>query len=702
MALLYGVGCSEKPDESAVTSPTKESLSDTQPAAEALPGFPESHNTARMDAVGVATCVQCHAEAVAAWETSDHALANRPVSVELDKAAFEGTRTVTEGDTVYRMAEQNGQFWVHVKEGEKPMRSYELTGVIGYEPLRQYLAELPGNKFQTLSASYDVIEDEWFHVFEGQERRPGEWGHWRGQGMNWNANCAECHTTEYHKNFDFDANAYQSSWTEQGIACAECHTGLDEHVKGAQSGDLSILPKLLTRQQTEHTCAACHSRRDELTANEFVPGENYYDHYALMLPYQPGLYYPDGQILDEVFVYTSFQMSRMAHAGVSCMDCHDHHTLKLKLPVENNALCMQCHETGNMKAPLIEPLAHSFHAEGSTGNQCVSCHMRQTPYMQVDPRADHGFHSPDPLLTKEQGIPNACSQCHEDQSIDWAVEWAEKWYGEKLAESRQRKRARAIEGAYNGTEPGFRGLLELVKDEEIPAWKATYAGLLMNYGDNPEIREIMASAAVDPHPLVRERAASSIGVLPAPTPETLALLKDERLNVRITATRAAFLVGEKPEDPGAAEQLEAYFAFHEDRPMTLFIKAQEAQRAGRSSDVLKYVDRAVMLDEENAEMYRQAAILLSGSGFNERAADLLHRGKNLAPENPMFAYSLGLLAAEDEDMESAIEWLREAVRLDPMFTRAWYNLSLALNHSGQTEEAQQAMMRVQQLQNSGY
>ena len=67
---------------------------------------------------------------------------------------------------------------------------YKLVGVIGEEPLRQYLALLPGNKLQTISATYDVENDTWVDVFAGEDRLPGEWGHWTGQGMNWNANCA--------------------------------------------------------------------------------------------------------------------------------------------------------------------------------------------------------------------------------------------------------------------------------------------------------------------------------------------------------------------------------------------------------------------------------------------------------------------------------------------------------------------------------
>ena len=54
--------------------------------------------------------------------------------------------------------------------------------------------------------------------------------------------------------------------------------------------------------------------------------------------------------------------------------------------------------------------------------------MPQTTYMQRHPRRDHGFTIPDPLLTQELGVPNACNRCHEDQTTDWAIEATERWY----------------------------------------------------------------------------------------------------------------------------------------------------------------------------------------------------------------------------------------------------------------------------------
>ena len=152
-----------------------------------------------------------------------------------------------------------------------------------------------------------------------------------------------------------------------------------------------------------------------------------------------------------------------------------------------------------------------------------------------------------------------------------------------------------------------------------------------------------------------------------------------------------------PEGEGKQE-LDEYFDFQTDRPMTLLIKAQEAQKTGTATEVYDYVKRAIALDRENGPIYHQGAILLSGAGLNSRAVELLHRGRKLAPEDPSFPYSLGLLAAEENDLEGSVRWLQETVELEPEFVRAWYNLSLALQHLGRTAEAQAVMQRVQMLQ----
>lgn len=660
--------------------------------------FPLSHDPERLARIGPDACLECHADVVEDWKQSHHAHANRPVSIARDRAAFTPPRQVQEGGVTYELSEEDGKFLLRVLREDGSAETHELIGVIGETPIRQYLTVLPGNKIQTISASYDVLNDRWVDVFAGENRQPGEWGHWTGQGMNWNANCAYCHTTEYEKGFDLEGNAYHSTWVQQGLACASCHTGLEEHVEAARGEDYTTELIRLSRPKITESCASCHSRRDQLTSDDFVPGDHYHDHFNLSLPDQHGLYYPDGQILDEVFVYASLEMSRMGHAGVSCLDCHDPHTLEPIAPIENNLLCMRCHETGVMESPVIEPLEHSFHPAGSSGNSCVECHMPKTTYMQVDPRADHGFLHPDPLLTKELGIPNACNTCHTEESVDWAIEWSEKWYGEKLAESPQRRRARVIAAAYELDPEALDPLMELLESETIPAWRATYAGLLADYLPHNAAERSLRNVLDDESPLVRARAVSGISRTAEATPVLLDKLGDTSRSVRLAAARGLATRSEAIPNEAVNAEWQSYLGFNSDRPQSLFILANDAAREGRTGDVEAYLARAVSLDRVNPEMYHQSAIILSSAGLNNAASRYLYTGWELAPGNPIFPYSLGLLAAEGNNLEVAVGFLEEAVALEPRFYRAWYNLSLAYSHLNRHEDAARAMRRAEGAQ----
>jgi len=688
IAVIYGLtGCDEKEIRGYEATENQSHRAMTT-------AFPFTFDGPRLARSGPASCVECHAKEVAEWEQSHHAKANRPVSLKKDAAAFTPKREIKESGVTYQLELLEGKFWLKVIDQEGQTNSHELVGVIGETPIRQFLTRFEGNKVQTISASYDVLNDRWIDVFAGENRQPGEWGHWTGQGMNWNANCAYCHTTEYKKNFDFETDSYASTWIQQGIACAECHTGLEDHLKAARSNNkYTALPKLNNRE-IEDNCASCHSRRDQLTADAFKPGDAYHDHFSLSLPDQPGLYHPDGQIHDEVFVHASFQMSRMAHAGVTCMDCHNPHSLKSTLPIENNMLCMRCHDSGYMDAPVIQPVTHSFHKDGSTGNQCVSCHMPKTTYMQVDPRADHGFHSPDPLMTKELGIPNACSSCHTDQTIDWVVEHAEKWYGEKLASSRQRMRARAIHAAYNYAPEALPDLLDLLKDEEIPVWRATYTGLLGNYLPDQRAVKALGDAQVDESSLVRERALRLLTQIDPNHNATIDALSDPSRSVRISAARALASTNQPVSHP-AAEEWDAYLQFNSDRPETVSFLAYKAAHHKLLPELRNYIRRLNQLDSANPQVYQQSAVFLSTAGLNTEAKAQLFAGWKLAPKNAMFPYYLGLLAAETGDLPTAIGYLEEAVALEPDFPRAWYNLSLAYQKNNQTEDAQRAMQKAQ-------
>ncbi|RXK56364.1 hypothetical protein ESB00_10985 [Oleiharenicola lentus] len=374
------------------------------------------------------SCRECHAEIHAAWAPTDHAQANRPVDPVRDAEALRLFALVTPG-------------------------SVRPEFVLGQKPSWQPLVPAPGGRWQPHEQAFDPAKHEFFNVFGAENRRAGEWGHWTGRGMNWNSMCAHCHMTGYQRRYDPATDTYTSTWIEHGVGCIQCH-GPTAPGHGDKNRPLSAGPKppfLGDRAKMMQTCAPCHARNEKLT-EDFQPGDSYHDHYRVTLPVEPEIFYPDGQQRDEDFNWTSVLLSRMGHAGVTCLDCHDPHTTKTILPTTDNQLCQQCHAApgrempGGRRATPIDPLVHSRHQPGSTGNSCVACHMPTTTYMQRSPRHDHGWLKPDPLLTKELGIPNACSRCHEREGLDWVVAKADEWYGSRL-DSRQRARARCGRGA---------------------------------------------------------------------------------------------------------------------------------------------------------------------------------------------------------------------------------------------------------------
>jgi Flp pilus assembly protein TadD len=63
-------------------------------------------------------------------------------------------------------------------------------------------------------------------------------------------------------------------------------------------------------------------------------------------------------------------------------------------------------------------------------------------------------------------------------------------------------------------------------------------------------------------------------------------------------------------------------------------------------------------------------------------------------------FKLGLALNEIGNTEGARTALGQAVKLDPQFAQAWYNLGLAYNISGDKEQALQSLLRAESLDGS--
>lgn len=396
--------------------------------------------------IGSKICAGCHQQSYQDWNKSHHSWALRMPDKKNVLGDFNDIKFVDK-DVTSRFTTRDGRYFIETLGSDGKIADFEVKYTIGVEPLQQYIIEQEKGRLQVFDIAWDTKNKRWFAVFSDQDNVPGNGLHWTGPYKNWQAQCAECHQTQFVKGYNPSTKTYTSSWKELNIGCASCHGPGGAHVEWAKNPKSfstnafsSVNAKGLSvefgpeKPAAEiNTCARCHSRREPIGADSPVPGSKFDDNYNLALLSQ-GLYHADGQINDEVYVYGSFLQSKMQARGVRCSNCHDPHSAKLK--AEGNAICTQCHSSaGNSQFPtlklkLYDDAEHHQHDPKSEGTQCVSCHMPSRKYMVVDPRRDHSFRVPRPDLSVKLDTPNACTNCHDDKSANWAARYVQQWYPE--------------------------------------------------------------------------------------------------------------------------------------------------------------------------------------------------------------------------------------------------------------------------------
>jgi tetratricopeptide (TPR) repeat protein len=600
---------------------------------------PQSDRSSLDDYAGSESCRECHQAEFDLWAASHHGLAERSFRPDLDEAAFSPSHKFTHASQTSEARMQDGQAHI-VTLGLSNVAPHGVERVIGHSPLRQFLAPTAGGRWQPHELAFDPAKSEWFDIYGNEDRQPGEWGHWTGRGMNWNSQCAECHNTRLQKNYDAATDSYDTKMAEMGVGCEACHGPMKSHVKwskahpGSKEKDPTI--KRLSPGQILETCGTCHSRQDNLTG-DFVPGDSFFDHYSLEILDHTGCWYPDGQVRNEDYELASFLGSKMHSSGVRCVDCHNPHSAKILLP--GNNLCMQCHSGGVTNVPVIVPAEHGHHKLTEAGSQCVGCHMPVTHYMQRHPRHDHGFTIPDPLLTKELGIPNACNRCHEDKSTDWAIEYAEKWYGDKM-NRHTRERARWIASAQSGEDTGRDSLIRMLNSgKESFYWRGVAVSFLQDWAAEPSVKTTLVARLKDEHPLVRERAVQSLESI-AGNPEVSTglqpLLQDPALSVRVAA---AWVLGMHMELPGEAErELQLALDRVADQPMGQYRKALLLLARQKPSEALQHLRKAVEWDTYSPPFRCKLAEVLARQGNLTEAVAVLGRGEQLVPSDPYLPY----------------------------------------------------------------
>jgi predicted CXXCH cytochrome family protein len=613
------------------------------------------------------------------------------------------------------------QFFVNTDGPDGKLKDYQIKYTFGVFPLQQYLIELDNGRLQALGITWDNRTREnggqrWYHLYADEALTHKDRLHWTKPDQNWNYMCADCHSTNLQKNYDAKNNTYQTSWSEVNVACEACHgpasrhldwahkkpgwQQLDKHNKGLlvklderagiswkinpESGNSSRSKSKNTNHEID-ICATCHSRRSVIHSE--------YAHDAPLLEsYQPAiltefLYYPDGQIKEEVYVYGSFLQSKMYRKGVTCSDCHEPHSLKLR--ADGNGVCLQCHAENK-----YNKTSHHFHEESSVGSSCAECHMPQTTYMGIDGRHDHSIRIPRPDLSLKLKTPNACNQCHKDKTPTWAKQTMETWYGkdwvpgwhfgETLFEARNENTGAALDLAAVAASP------------KLPAIaRATAAEMLQDF-PSPTSLLVTQKLLKEQDDLLRLSALRTLDNLDAQNRLRLGfhLLSDPVRAIRIEAAR---IIAAVPRNLLTAQQQHIL-----DKAIAEYIQAQRVNAERPEAHVNigliklsmsqfdaaeKAYRQAIKLDAEFINAYVNLADLYRLQQQDEKAEKILNQALLLSPQNADVHHALGLLYVRNQQMKKALQSLSRAANMQPDNSRYAYVYAVALHSEGQTSKA---------------
>jgi Tfp pilus assembly protein PilF len=525
--------------------------------------------------------------------------------------------------------------------------------------------------------------------------------------------CADCHSTNLKKNYDLASKTYKTTWSEIDVSCESCHGPASSHLAWAKKKNPAVKDKGLSINYAERkkvswhidaatgnakrskiknsnteieACAQCHSRRLTSFPNA-RPEHALLDNFRVSLLTEPQ-YHADGQINDEVYVYGSFVQSKMYHAGVTCSDCHQPHTLKLR--AQGNSLCAKCHSPGK-----YDTSDHHMHKLNTDGAQCVNCHMPSKNYMVVDPRRDHSFRKPRPDLTVKLGVPNACANCHTDKSAQWAAKQLEKKYGKP-----EPHYGEAIYAGRNGL-PGSASLLaELTLDKSKPAIvRATAVTLLERYLSG-EIAPVLQAAANDEQPLVGLGLAEILDAIPTQrrTPFAFPLLYDDSRITRALAARSMLGIslqglpaeGQKKYNQ-AIEEYKTSQLFNADRPESLANLAGLYAEQGDIQQAKQYYRDAIKLAPYYTPAYINLADLYRGAGDESAAEATLREALTKVRDKTAIQHTLGLVLVRKKQLSEAVDYLRSAAESPTTTDRYIYVYAIALNSSGQPRKALQVL-----------
>jgi len=372
---------------------------------------------------------------------------------------------------------------------------------------------------------------------------------------------------------------------------------------------------------------------------------------------------------------------------VRCVDCHEAHSLEMVRPAAQ--LCTHCHLAEKYAVP-----EHHFHEAGTPGAECVDCHMPVRKYMVVDPRRDHSFRVPRPDLSVALGTPNACNDCHEDESAQWAADACLEWYGPPSEDPPSA--APAIHAAVTGRAGADAMLIDVAQNDAHAAIvRATAVELLRDQPSEASLDVIREQARAD-DPLLRMAAMRALSPYPPELRWSIgaAALDDDVRLVRVEAARVlaaesgTHAQGDRVEAFGLAlKELRTSLEINADRPSTLVDRGNLERDLGRFEAAQEAYGAALRLQPNDVAASVNLADLYREIGREDQVMQVLQDALRVSPNEAALHYAIGLSHVRGGDIGNAIMFIQRACELAPTVARYSLVYATALNRVGRGDDA---------------
>jgi tetratricopeptide (TPR) repeat protein len=592
----------------------------------------------------------------------------------------------------------------------------QINLAVGIRDQQALLTKFPDGRYQILPTAYDIRNQTWFESSEGivntphmlQSNEPFYWTNWK---RTWNYDCFGCHLSGMEKNYNPDANTYDTKWRDLGIDCEACHGPGKAHARlrtvkklwGRSVRDTTMLrlTNLTPRQQVE-TCGACHASKTTFALG-YKPGDDWSEYYSLTL-LDHDFIMPDGRYAGLIYDVIGFMQSPCYEkGGLTCITCHGGHADESSIEMRHfdheNDMCRPCHTD-----KVQNPNAHTFHRADGAGSKCRNCHMQVLPVSRMG-IVDHTISIPTPENTIAFNSPNACQSagCHPDQSARWAIEALNRRRGANRTD--RWTRAQVLFKGKTLDPAAVPGLVAMLADtNNNMIWRATAARLLGAIGD-PRAVPVLRANLNAPDPLLRWQVVNSLGYFvqePRVSIDLQQLIRRERhsqIRVAIASKLGYWWRRDlrlSPQDQELARSTwEQYVrqvnTAHTDDPIARNTLGSNYMRRGETEKAIREFQISLRIEPGSAGVERNLADAFIAL---ERPGDALAhnlRSVELESDSPHLRDALAYTYLSLGKTQEAEREIRQTIRLNPRFAPAHVQLARLRHLQGNVREAYRSL-----------